>query len=164
MDDAWSRVYIGLGSNLGDPVGQIIKAFRELSELPDCRGLNYSSLYRTRPIGPQDQADFINAVATLSTRLGPESLLDELQRLERLHRRIRERRWGPRTLDLDLLLYDQRRIETPRLVAPHPEMGKRAFVLVPLMEITSAEFSIPGLGMLGDLLAKIGREGIERLV
>lgn len=163
MGNPWSTVYIGLGSNLDNPVGQVEQALRELAELPDCQQIRASSLYRTSPIGPQDQADFINAVAMLKTRLLPEPLLDELHRLEKVHCRVRGERWGPRTLDLDLLLFDRQRIVTTRLVLPHPQMGERAFVLVPLLEITSAEFTIPGLGELGQLLAKIGEDGVQRL-
>ncbi len=110
----------------------------ELDQLPLTRRRRASSLYATRPVGPADQPDFINAVAQLETRLSPLALLDQLQALEQRHGRVRERRWGPRTLDLDLLLFDDRRLVTPRLTLPHPEMVKRAFVLVPLAEIAPA--------------------------
>ncbi|NDL70944.1 2-amino-4-hydroxy-6-hydroxymethyldihydropteridine diphosphokinase [Vreelandella alkaliphila] len=129
--------YIGLGSNLDDPISQIRHALSELGELPLCQLVATSSLYTTRPVGPQDQPDFINAVAALETKLSPLALLDQLQALEQRHRRRRLQHWGPRTLDLDLLLYDQEMIKRPRLQVPHPYMHERAFVLVPLEELVS---------------------------
>ncbi|WP_069384940.1 2-amino-4-hydroxy-6-hydroxymethyldihydropteridine diphosphokinase [Halomonas caseinilytica] len=133
-----SLAWIGLGSNLDAPRSHVERALSELDQLPLTRRRRASSLYATRPVGPADQPDFINAVAQLETRLSPLALLDQLQALEQRHGRVRERRWGPRTLDLDLLLFDDRRLVTPRLTLPHPEMVKRAFVLVPLAEIAPA--------------------------
>ncbi len=128
-------VYVALGSNLSDPVAQVQKALQELSELPYTSLVTSSSLYLTKPVGPQDQDDFVNGVARLQTSLMPLELLDELQALEISHRRVRRRHWGPRTLDLDLLLYADQVITHPRLTVPHPEMHRRGFVLKPLMEI-----------------------------
>ncbi|MET0065884.1 MAG: 2-amino-4-hydroxy-6-hydroxymethyldihydropteridine diphosphokinase [Candidatus Thiodiazotropha sp.] len=145
--------YIGLGSNLENPRQQVTDAFEELQAAAHCRMLRRSSLYRTRPVGPQDQPDFINAVASLATRLQAERLLDVLQEIEQRHHRMRDTgRWGPRTLDLDLLLYGDQCIETPRLRVPHPEMTRRAFVLVPLREIAPRDLALPGQGRLGDFL------------
>lgn len=127
--------YIGLGSNLASPIEQVRQALDELTMLPLSRLVTASSLYASRPVGPQDQPDFINAVAALETRLSPLALLDQLQALEQQHRRRRQRHWGPRTLDLDLLLYTNDHIDTPRLRVPHPHMTARAFVLAPLAEI-----------------------------
>ncbi|MGE6608407.1 2-amino-4-hydroxy-6-hydroxymethyldihydropteridine diphosphokinase [Halomonas sp. NPDC076908] len=127
--------YIGLGSNLASPLEQVRQALVELAMLPLSRLVATSSLYVSRPVGPQDQPDFINAVAALETRLSPLALLDQLQALEQQHRRQRQRHWGPRTLDLDLLLYGNSQISTPRLNVPHPQMTARAFVLAPLAEI-----------------------------
>ncbi|MFC3285575.1 2-amino-4-hydroxy-6-hydroxymethyldihydropteridine diphosphokinase [Litchfieldella rifensis] len=127
--------YIGLGSNLESPVDQLERAFVALDRLPLCRLTARSRLYASKPIGPQDQPDFVNAVAALDTRLSPLALLDQLQALEQRHGRQRLRHWGPRTLDLDLLLYDSTRIETPRLQVPHPQMANRGFVLIPLAEL-----------------------------
>lgn len=127
--------YIGLGSNLASPIEQVRQALEGLATLPLSRLVISSSLYASRPVGPQDQPDFINAVAALETRLSPLALLDQLQALEQQHRRRRQRHWGPRTLDLDLLLYGNELIETPRLSVPHPQMTARAFVLAPLAEI-----------------------------
>ncbi|MGM0833850.1 2-amino-4-hydroxy-6-hydroxymethyldihydropteridine diphosphokinase [Halomonas qinghailakensis] len=138
-----SLAYIGLGSNLDNPVAHVCQALRELNELPLCQLVTQSSLYATRPIGPQDQPDFINAVAALETSLSPLALLDQLQGLEQRHRRRRLRHWGPRTLDLDLLLYGQSTILHPRLQVPHPHMHERAFVLAPLEELVSATHSEP---------------------
>ena len=127
--------YIGLGSNLESPIEQVREALNELAILPLSRLVAASSLYASRPVGPQDQPDFINAVAALETRLSPLALLDQLQALEQQHRRRRQRRWGPRTLDLDLLLYDQLVVSDDRLVIPHPLMHERWFVLKPLSDI-----------------------------
>ncbi|MDR5861167.1 2-amino-4-hydroxy-6-hydroxymethyldihydropteridine diphosphokinase [Halomonas eurihalina] len=133
-----SLAWIGLGSNLDEPSAHVERALDELDNLPLTRRRGASPLYATRPVGPADQPDFINAVAQLETRLSPLALLDQLQALEQRHGRIRERRWGPRTLDLDLLLFDEQRLATPRLTLPHPEMTRRAFVLVPLAEVAPA--------------------------
>lgn len=131
-----NRVWIGLGSNLDTPTRHVRTALCELEELPVTRLVDASSLYAGRPVGPQDQPDFINAVAALETRLSPLALLDQLQALEQRHRRVRERHWGPRTLDLDLLFYNDLALASPRLVLPHPQLLSRAFVVVPLAEIT----------------------------
>ncbi len=131
-----TRTYIGLGSNLEHPEAQVQRALTALAALPLCQLVACSSLYATPPVGPQDQPDFINAVACLDTRLSPLALLDQLQALEQRHRRRRLRHWGPRTLDLDLLLYGERVIQQPRLSVPHPHMHTRAFVIVPLDELT----------------------------
>lgn len=129
------RAYIGLGSNLDQPVEQVRRALDELNHLPLTRLVSASPLYCSSPIGPQDQDDFINAAAAVDTQLSPLALLDQLQALEQRHRRQRERRWGPRTLDLDLLLFDQLDFDHPRLRLPHPEISARRFVLCPLQDI-----------------------------
>ena len=128
-------VYIGIGSNLDDPVAQVRQALIELSRLPLTQYIAASRLYRSRPVGPQDQPDFINAVALLQTQLSPLALLDQLQALEQRHRRVRRQHWGPRTLDLDLLLYGSEKVQLPRLRVPHPELQVRAFVVLPLAEL-----------------------------
>ncbi|MCU7844729.1 MAG: 2-amino-4-hydroxy-6-hydroxymethyldihydropteridine diphosphokinase [Candidatus Thiodiazotropha sp. (ex Monitilora ramsayi)] len=156
--------YVGLGSNLEEPLSQVKEAETELAYLPDTDLTAVSSLYWTRPVGPADQPDFINAVAKISTQLPAEKLLDELQLLEQRHGRIREGvRWGPRTLDLDLLLYGDMTIDSPRLKVPHPYLSGRAFVLYPLSEIAADDLMIPGAGMLGDLLKEVSDDGIERI-
>ncbi|MCU7802916.1 MAG: 2-amino-4-hydroxy-6-hydroxymethyldihydropteridine diphosphokinase [Candidatus Thiodiazotropha sp. (ex Lucinoma annulata)] len=156
--------YIGLGSNLEDPRQQVQTALQELLVLSSSYLLNRSSLYKSRPVGPQHQPDYINAVATILTTLDPYQLLDHLQALEQVHGRVRDgERWGPRTLDLDLLLYGDSMINTPRLQIPHPEMANRAFVLLPLSEIAPMEMEIPGKGVLKSLLEDLAEGGIERL-
>jgi 2-amino-4-hydroxy-6-hydroxymethyldihydropteridine diphosphokinase len=166
MSKAQSVVaYIGLGSNLENPVQQVETALQELAALKCSTLRAHSSLYRTRPIGPQNQPDYINAVASLVTTFDAERLLDQLQAIEQAHRRMRgDARWGPRTLDLDLLLYNEAIVDTPRLRIPHPEVANRAFVLLPLSEIAPVEMDIPGMGNLLDLLSNLSGEGVERLV
>lgn len=165
MNDPFRALaYIGLGSNLDNPLEQIESALLELAGLPGVTCTKRSSLYETKPVGPQDQPDYINAVAELETELEPVQMLLELQNLEHQHQRVRHaEQWGPRTLDLDLLLYDQQRIVTSRLTLPHPRLAERAFVLVPLAEVAPLELHIPGAGTLGELLVKISRDGIRRL-
>lgn len=154
--------YIGLGSNLDNPITQVRQAISALATLPLSQLSGVSSLYASRPIGPQGQPDFINAVVALKTSLSPLALLDQLQSLEQRHRRKRERHWGPRTLDLDLLLYNQQTITYPRLSVPHPHMHERAFVLAPLAELdaTLTLHQQP----LSHWLDNIANHGIQRLV
>ena len=142
--------YVGLGSNLDQPVSQIQRAFDELDRLPGTRCLRRSSLYLSRPMGPENQPDYVNAVAQLRTALQPDELLQGLQRIERAHQRIRGERWGPRTLDLDLLLYADAVINEPDLVVPHPGLHERSFVIYPLFDIVP-ELHIPERGALRDL-------------
>ena len=127
--------YVGLGSNLEDPVNQVESALRELDALPHTRVVKRSSLYRTAPVGYAEQPDFINAVAQLETGLPAERLLDELQQLEARHGRARSFPNAPRTLDLDLLIFGELVMKTERLTLPHPRMRERDFVLRPLREI-----------------------------
>ncbi|MFG6668654.1 2-amino-4-hydroxy-6-hydroxymethyldihydropteridine diphosphokinase [Halomonas sp. HNIBRBA4712] len=131
----YARAYIGLGSNLDEPLAQVRQAINELGKLSLTRFERASSLYASRPVGPQDQPDFVNAVAAIDTALSPLALLDQLQALEQRHRRRRLRHWGPRTLDLDLLLFNDQHIDHPRLVVPHPHLYERAFALIPLAEL-----------------------------
>lgn len=127
--------YIGLGSNLEDPLDHVQRALDELDHsLPDTRLIKRSRLYQSKAIGPE-QPDFINAVAQLETRLVPLELLDALQAIEQAHRRVRLQHWGPRTLDLDLLLYGNDTIQHQRLTVPHPYLAQRSFVLYPLADI-----------------------------
>ena len=157
-----SRAWIGLGSNLDAPRRQIEGAFAELEALPGTRLEGRSSLYSSSPMGPADQPDYVNAVALLETDLAPLVLLDALQAIEAQHGRVRERRWGPRTLDLDLLLYDERVMATPRLTLPHPGIGERDFVLLPLMEI-AGDIEIPGRGRASRLLAQCPARTARRI-
>lgn len=159
--------FVGLGSNLQQPRRQVSAALDELAGLPDTHLTAASGLYRSPPLtGPgvaADQPPYINAVAQLETRLAVEVLLDALQAIEAAHGRVRTgERWGPRTLDLDILLYAGRRIDTPRLQVPHPGLTERNFVLYPLAEI-APDLDIPGQGPLRALLARCPMQGLERL-
>ncbi len=149
-------VYIGLGANLGHPRIQVEQALEQLQDLPNSDVTAVSSLYRTAPVGPADQPDFINAVARLDTALEPLELLAALQQIERSHGRIRNgQRWGPRTLDLDILLVGEQVLSLPQLRVPHPQMHARAFVLGPLAEIAPPGLEIPGQGRLDELLGAV---------
>ena len=156
-----AMAYIGLGSNLNDPVRQLTDALTELRALPRTRLVAQSSLYRSKALERYDQPDYINATAMVETTLNARELMQQLLLIEQRHGRIRgPERWQSRTLDLDLLLYDQEQIRTGDLEVPHPEIKKRNFVLKPLAEITP-DLIIPGLGNVTDLLAKIGMADIE---
>ena len=137
-----SIVYIALGSNLNMPIQQLKLAIQAMADLPDTEIKKVSSLYQSQPLGPQDQPDYVNAVACLETGLSPLALLDALQNIENEQGRIRLRRWGERTLDLDILLYDNQIIRNERLTVPHYDMQNREFVIVPLYEI-SPELTLP---------------------
>ena len=152
--------YVGLGSNLDQPATQIRRALAALAELPETRLFTTSRLYSNPPMGPQDQPDYVNAVAGLETALSARRLLECMQAIERAQGRIRgEQQWGPRTIDLDLLLYGDEVIVEPGLVVPHAGIAERAFVLVPLHEIAPA-VAIPGYAAVDRLLARIDRSGV----
>ena len=155
--------FVGLGSNLEDPRRQVEQALAELARLPATKLMRRSSLYRSEPVGYISQPDFVNACAELATALEPRPLLAALQSIELLHRRVRTRANGPRTLDLDLLVFDGCEIAEPDLVVPHPRLHERAFVLVPLAEI-APDLVVPGEGRVADLLARIDRAGVAVLV
>lgn len=157
-----ARVFIGLGSNLENPVAQLEQAFVELAVLPQTRLRARSRLYSSRALGPV-QPDYVNAVAELETDLAPLALLDQLQALEQAHRRVRLEHWGPRTLDLDILLFGDRLIDEPRLKVPHYHMHARAFVLYPLAELAPADLRLADGRLLKDLLAACPFVGLERL-
>jgi 2-amino-4-hydroxy-6-hydroxymethyldihydropteridine diphosphokinase len=162
--------YIGLGSNLSDLVdgqhrdskSQLQLAINSLSEHPQVQLLKLSSFYQTPAIGPGEQPDYINAAALLQTELRPLALLDLLQSIENQQGRVRTVRWGARTLDLDILLYDQLQENSPRLSLPHPRMHERGFVLAPLCEI-AADLCLPNGENISELLANCSMQGIVRL-
>jgi 2-amino-4-hydroxy-6-hydroxymethyldihydropteridine pyrophosphokinase len=157
------RAYVGLGSNLENPQAQIRRALAALKRLPRTRCVAVSSLYRSAPMGPPGQPDYINAVAALDTALKAEEMLDHLQAIEHYQGRIRgPQRWGPRIIDLDLLLYGDEQIATERLTVPHPGLHERSFVLYPLKEVDPG-LGIPGRGCLDALLNKCPPDGLERL-
>ncbi len=151
--------YIALGSNLDDPVRQVGGALKTLDALPRSRLIGASGLYRSSPMGPADQPDYINAVAAIETQLQPLELLDALQAVEQAHGRVRKERWGPRTLDLDLLLYGDWTIDEPRLQVPHPGLHQRNFVLLPLYDIAPG-LVLPDGRKLSEIVAACSREGI----
>ena len=161
-----SVVFVGLGSNLGDSAAILHDAIAALGRLPATRVLACSRLYRTPAWGVTAQPDFLNAVAMLSTALQPQALLAALLAIERDAGRIRlvdgSDRWGPRTLDLDLLLYGDRCVDEPGLRVPHPHLHERAFALLPLLEIAPYAV-IPGIGPARDVAAKLVIDDIEAL-
>jgi len=160
----WIPAYVGLGSNLHGPARQIEVAFRLLAKIPATRVVKRSSLYRSVPFGGVEQPDFVNAAVSLLTQLTAPELLLELQRIETERGRDRgEVRWGPRVLDLDLLVYSNRTIDEPGLSVPHPGIGERNFVLLPLREI-APDIDIPGLGRLSELDADSIEPKISRIV
>lgn len=156
------RAFVALGSNLEDPRQQVLRAFTELDALPETRVVATSALYRTAPVGYDNQPDFINAVAELDTELSPQELLRQLLALETAHGRERPFPNAPRVLDLDLLLYDALQLNTPELVLPHPRLHERGFVLFPLADL-APELAVPGKGRVRALLRALPDQGVERL-
>jgi 2-amino-4-hydroxy-6-hydroxymethyldihydropteridine diphosphokinase len=156
------RCFIGLGSNLEQPRQQIVQAFSEMASITSSKLMCQSSLYTSKPLGPQDQPDYINAVVELETSLSALTLLSNMQAIESEHQRVSTGHWGPRTLDLDLLLYGQEKISHERLKVPHPEMAMRNFVLYPLFEL-APNLIIPGLGSLAYLKAELDDSGLQKL-
>jgi 2-amino-4-hydroxy-6-hydroxymethyldihydropteridine diphosphokinase len=158
------RAYVGLGGNVGDVEDTMMEALMAIDGLPQTSIRAQSRLYRSPPWGRTDQDDFINAVIELRTRLAPRVLLDYLLEVEERFGRVRDEgdKWGPRTLDLDLLIFGEEILNLPGMHVPHPRMHERAFVLVPLAEI-AATLLIPGRGQVGDLLAAIDSSGIEAI-
>ena len=157
------RAFIALGSNLQDPAAQVNGALQKIAELPGTQLVRHSSLYRTMPVGYDNQPDFINAAAEVSTTLEPLALLQALLALEASHGRERPFPNAPRVLDLDLLLYDERVMQTPELTLPHPRLHERGFVLFPLAEI-APDLEIPGKGRVSDLLRACPDQKVEKIV
>jgi 2-amino-4-hydroxy-6-hydroxymethyldihydropteridine diphosphokinase len=152
--------WIGLGANLGDPPGQLRAALQSLAALPGTTVVACSRFFRTAPLGPEDQPDFCNAVACLRTGLASEALMRAMLTIERDLGRIRgSDRWGPRRLDLDLLHVEGEVSETPTLLLPHPEAGRRAFVLVPWAELAPT-LEVPGVGAVAALAATLAPAGL----
>ncbi|SJL85350.1 2-amino-4-hydroxy-6-hydroxymethyldihydropteridine diphosphokinase [Vibrio palustris] len=153
--------YIAIGSNLSDPVQQTKNAIEALKTLPQSQFLNVSSLYSSTPMGPQDQPDYINAVVEIKTDLSAMELLNSTQAIEQEHGRVRkDERWGPRTLDLDIILYGQQTIDNERLTVPHYGMRQREFVLYPLAEI-APELQLPDGVSLQSVLSTVPRNGLS---
>jgi len=164
LESAYNKVeaYVGVGSNLDQPVQQVLNAKQLLQQLPETDVIEFSTLYVSSPMGPQDQPDYVNAVAMLKTTLSAHQLLEHLQAIETQQGRVRKRHWGARTLDLDILLYGDQQINTADLVIPHAGIIQRAFVLYPLHEIAS-ELDIPGHGKLSKLINACPANGIQQL-
>ncbi len=150
--------YIAIGSNLASPLEQVNAAVQALGDIPQTRVVALSSFYRTPPLGPQDQPDYLNAAIALETVLSAEALLDNTQRIELQQGRVRkEERWGPRTLDLDIMLFGDAQIHTERLTVPHYDMKSRGFMLWPLFEI-APDLTFPDGEHLSALLAQLNAE------
>ncbi|MFZ2168781.1 MAG: 2-amino-4-hydroxy-6-hydroxymethyldihydropteridine diphosphokinase [Methylococcaceae bacterium] len=155
--------YIGLGSNLASPVAQIKSARTAIAVIAGVQELGFSSLYSSAPMGPQDQPDYVNAVMAIATDLSPIALLRRLQNIENNQGRVRTaEQWGARTLDLDVLLYGDQKIDLPDLTVPHKGLAERAFVLYPLFEI-APQLVVPGKGRIADLVAACPLTGLKRL-
>lgn len=155
-------VFVGLGGNVGDSESLLRGALREIAAMPGTSLVATSSFYRSKPIGKTDQRDFINAVARLKTEMPPRKLLVELHRIETRNGRVRDEKNGPRTIDLDLLLYGDSVLDEPGLTLPHPRMHERAFVLLPLCEL-APKITIPGRGNAMNLLASLPNQGVIKL-
>ena len=155
-----AEVYIALGSNMAGPHDQLDRALKSLASIPEIQIVAVSDRYQTPAIGPS-QPDYINAAAQLQTSMSPESLLDTLQSIEQQQDRVRTVRWGPRTLDLDILLYNNIVRDTERLTIPHPRMAERAFVLLPLADI-NRDLALPCGKTVSQLLANCSVQGIVK--
>lgn len=154
--------YIGIGSNLDSPQQQVQRALQELAAIPGTRLITASPWYQSVAVGPGEQPSYVNGVAQLETGLDAHALLDHLQAIEQAHERVREVRWGPRTLDLDLLLFGTDLIQTARLSVPHPYLTQRNFVLYPLADI-APQLILPSGDSLASLLARCPPEGLSQI-
>lgn len=156
-----TRVYLAIGSNLNEPLEQVAQAIAALKQIPQTQLVAQSSFYRTAPMGPQDQPDYLNLAVALETTLGAETLLDNTQLIELNQGRVRkDERWGPRTLDLDIMLFGDEIIKTERLTVPHYGLKKREFMLYPLAEI-APDLVFPDGETLAQCLAKIPKNGLK---
>mgnify|MGYP006274238979 CR=1 FL=1 len=156
------EAYIGLGSNLDNPVANLHSAYQAISNLAEVSCLALSPFYSSKPVGPQDQPDYVNAVLRINTTLSAQQLLAELQQIETAHGRIRNIRWGARTLDLDILLFGNTVINDANLIVPHVEMANRGFVLYPLADIAPSDLQI-GQSSLAQLLAACPADGLHKI-
>lgn len=154
--------YIAVGSNLANPLNQVTTAFNEIGSLPKSKLIKKSSCYSSSPLGYKDQPDFVNAVVSIETELSPHELLLELQMIESSHKRERSFPNAPRTLDLDILLYGDFRIDEPKLTIPHPRMHERTFVIFPLQEINE-NISVPPFGDIAKIAKGLDPENTKRI-
>lgn len=152
--------YIALGSNLASPLEQVTSALEAIAAIPESQVVAVSAFFRTPPLGPADQPDYLNAAVALETALSPEDLLSHTQRIELESGRVRKaERWGPRTLDLDIMLFGRQCIDTPRLTVPHYDMKRRAFMLLPLLDI-APDCRFPDGQTVASVLATLSLDGI----
>jgi len=158
----WTPAYVAIGSNLDDPKAQVEAAFQSLAGLEAVRLLARSRLYRSVPLGPQDQPDFVNAAAGLLTQLSARELLLQLKQLEATVGRVKSQRWGPRRIDFDLHVFGAERIAEPDLTVPHPGVSVRNFVLYPLADI-APDLLVPGHGRVRELARRVGPAGLALL-
>ena len=155
--------YIGIGANLNDPAKQVRTAINSIGQINETTLIDSSSLYQSVPMGPQDQPDYVNAVAKVETLLAAEDLLDSLQSIENQQGRIRKsERWGPRIIDLDIITFGNKTINSKRLTVPHYGIRERNFVLLPLKEI-APDFSLPSGESIDALLSQVDLQGIMKL-
>lgn len=162
MVDSWTKVYLGLGSNIGDRESYLREAVQSILKQPDIRDLITSSIYETEPVGYTNQDNFLNVVICFYTSESPMECLDLLQRIEKELGRKRIIHWGPRTIDIDLLLYGNAIINSERLIVPHPRILERAFVILPMAEI-DPNLKIPGQGDIRDVIRDLqGKEGVRK--
>ena len=159
---ATTDAFVGLGSNLADPTAQLARAISALAALPATSLVAQSAFYTSRPVGPQDQPDFVNGAAWLRTGLTALELLDQLQAIEKQHGRVRKQHWGPRTLDLDLLLFGSESIRNDRLTVPHCELPNRDFVLQPLLDL-NADLALPDGRSVADLRQRCPDNRLKKL-
>jgi 2-amino-4-hydroxy-6-hydroxymethyldihydropteridine diphosphokinase len=162
MTAIWRPAYVAIGSNLDHPQARVQEAFERLDAAPGMQMISRSRLYRTHPMGPQDQPDFVNAAAGILTQLPARELLAQLLKIEAMMGRNRRERWGPRVIDLDLLWLLGERVDEAGLTLPHPGVSTRNFVLYPLADIAPT-LSIPGIGRVPELLRHVGSDGISVL-
>jgi 2-amino-4-hydroxy-6-hydroxymethyldihydropteridine diphosphokinase len=161
--DTWTPAYIGVGSNLDDPQSQVLRGIDALAALPGVKLIARSKLYRTAPLGPQDQPHYVNAAVGVLTQVDASALLAQLKALERQLGRSRPVvRWGPRVIDFDLLAFGSTRIDSEDLKVPHPGVSERGFVLKPLLDV-APDLSIPGCGSVRSLASKVAMQDIEAL-
>ncbi len=159
----WHPAYLGVGSNLDDPAEQVRRAFAKLADLPQTRVVLTSPLYASKPFGPVQQGDFVNAVVGVLTQLAPRALLEGLHSIEAsMGRPAQRQRWGPRVIDLDVLVYGAVRHSDPELTLPHPGIVERNFVLYPLADI-APDLDIPGLGRVTELKGRVTSNGLRIL-
>ncbi len=162
MTSFWRPAYVAIGSNLNHPDARVLEAFERLAALPATRSVLRSRLYKTRPLGPQDQPDFVNAAAGLLTQLTARELLEAMLGIEQAMGRNRQERWGPRVIDLDLIWMLGAPIDEPGLTLPHPGVSTRNFVLYPLADIAPS-LAIPGHGNVLELSRRANNDGISVL-